>query len=366
MEGTTLWLDFPKDAKPEHFGHWAEVLAPTFSHLSLGAAQAAVAKVCNGSSIDPTLPPIRTVIIPNLRRTTILATPWIMHVLKLAVTPGLGPQGAAVSPRLLFWDDLEATDLSTWLIFERAIHIYTRHNHPKTGREVGFASPELGAAFAAAACEAANVSRPQAPPRTITYLMSPIGETIINNGDVLSALRAAAEGTGFTVRPYSPTASVPFSSLVSVMARTGVLVARHGPLMANALFLPPGAAVVELLPHNWVSKGRGEVYVNLTRTTAVVGHVAWFPKSAAEMEYEGAGDARYGNWKAEECSSDDCVDAHARAALRVDPAALEKLAKDVVAAVVKGEPPDTLHKRHPWPRRADPSGRTGLWWDVDQ
>lgn len=31
----------------------------------------------------------------------------------------------------------------------------------------------------------------------------------------------------------------------------GVLVARHGPLLANAVFLPPGALVLELLPYNW-------------------------------------------------------------------------------------------------------------------
>ena len=35
-------------------------------------------------------------------------------------------------------------------------------------------------------------------------------------------------------------AGASFASYVSTMCKTGVLVARHGPMLANALFLPPG------------------------------------------------------------------------------------------------------------------------------
>ena len=35
-------------------------------------------------------------------------------------------------------------------------------------------------------------------------------------------------------------AAAGFASYVSAMSKTGVLVARHGPMLANALFLPPG------------------------------------------------------------------------------------------------------------------------------
>lgn len=35
-------------------------------------------------------------------------------------------------------------------------------------------------------------------------------------------------------------AAVSFASYVSIMSKTGVLVSRHGPMLANALFLPPG------------------------------------------------------------------------------------------------------------------------------
>jgi capsular polysaccharide biosynthesis protein len=64
------------------------------------------------------------------------------------------------------------------------------------------------------------------------------------------------------------------------MARTGVLVARHGPLLANALFLPPGAVVLELLPYNWEWRGISEIYMNLTRSVGSVHHFAWKANSS--------------------------------------------------------------------------------------
>ena len=39
------------------------------------------------------------------------------------------------------------------------------------------------------------------------------------------------------------TAAASFASYVSIMSKTGVLVSRHGPMLANALFLPPGEAL---------------------------------------------------------------------------------------------------------------------------
>lgn len=35
-------------------------------------------------------------------------------------------------------------------------------------------------------------------------------------------------------------AGAPFQSFLGAMARTGVLISRHGPLLANSMFLPPG------------------------------------------------------------------------------------------------------------------------------
>lgn len=63
---------------------------------------------------------------------------------------------------------------------------------------------------------------------------------------VLGALREVGDQLGMAVRPYSVTPGAAFPSFVASMAQTGVLVARHGPLLANAMFLPPGGWTVGL------------------------------------------------------------------------------------------------------------------------
>ena len=39
-------------------------------------------------------------------------------------------------------------------------------------------------------------------------------------------------------------AAASFASYVATMSKTGVLVSRHGPMLANALFLPPGKSSI--------------------------------------------------------------------------------------------------------------------------
>jgi len=97
---------------------------------------------------------------------------------------------------------------------------------------------------------------------------------------VLSALREVGLRLGMSVRPYSVTPGAAFPSFVASMAKTGVLVARHGPLLANALFLPPGALVLELLPYNWEWRGISEIYLNLTRSVGCLHHFAWKANSS--------------------------------------------------------------------------------------
>lgn len=225
------------------------------------------------------------------------------------------------------------------------------------------------------------------PPPTITYLMAMNHEPVVNNGEVrhyqpeawarhlsltpaqegpcfcraahaprhalhgcgqalhpptptdplqvLEALREVGDALGLAVRPYSVTPGAAFPSFVASMAKTGVLVARHGPLLANAMFLPPGAVVswgggagglglghragaqrrglagslglhphpelplqphlapttcrinpasflqvLELLPYNWEWHGISEIYLNLTRSVGGLHHFAWKANSS--------------------------------------------------------------------------------------
>jgi len=63
---------------------------------------------------------------------------------------------------------------------------------------------------------------------------------VVNNGDILASLQDLGSALGLKVRPYTVTSQAPFTSYVASMAKTGVLVARHGPLLGNTIFLPPG------------------------------------------------------------------------------------------------------------------------------
>lgn len=67
---------------------------------------------------------------------------------------------------------------------------------------------------------------------------------VVNRDELMSALQDIGHTLGMAVRPYTATARAPFESYLSVMARTGVLVSRHGPLLANSIFLPPGGTSV--------------------------------------------------------------------------------------------------------------------------
>lgn len=361
VSGTTLLITFPFAKFNHHMGYWAEVLAPVFSHLSLGAATQA-ANATNGQEQDGY---IRTVLIPNMRRARVMSSPWVMTMIKVAVQAGAVPGGG--SPRLLFWDDLEATPLYSWLIFDRVLHIYSRHKHPSGGGR-GFVTPELADKFRLAVHDAVDIPAPipgAPPPRTITYLMPSDGSGVENNKEVLAALHAAAAATGVdvAVRPYSPSASVPPASLVAVVSRTGLLIGRHAPILANALFLPPGAAVVEILPYNWDFAGLSEVYTNLTASAGAVGHVAWRAPSSDWMAYASASDARYSCWTPVECSSTHCLDAHTRASVKVNITGLREVVDDALRAVINREPGEELRKRFPWPSRTQLSGNSGLWWD---
>ena len=63
---------------------------------------------------------------------------------------------------------------------------------------------------------------------------------IVNRDELMRAMHDIGRTFGLSIRPYTATARAPFESYVSVMARTGILVSRHGPFLANSIFLPPG------------------------------------------------------------------------------------------------------------------------------
>lgn len=124
--------------------------------------------------------------------------------------------------------------------------------------------------------------------------------------EVTAMLWRVAARHGWTVRSFTATPTAPFADHVAAAAATGLLVSRHGALVANALWLPPGAATYELLPYNWEWQQTSQLYRNVTRSARVLGHFAWRPRDARWAAYESADDARFAPWTASECHS-KCV-----------------------------------------------------------
>lgn len=79
------------------------------------------------------------------------------------------------------------------------------------------------------------------------------------------------------MRTVSLTMEAPFVSHLATMAESGVVVARHGPILANAVFLPPGAVVMELLPYKWEWQQISRLYYNTTQSMGYIHHFAWRP-----------------------------------------------------------------------------------------
>lgn len=185
----------------------------------------------------------------------------------------------------------------------------------------------------------------------------------MNNGAVLRVLREVGQSLGMKVRPYSITSRAAFSSHVAAMSRTGVLVARHGSLLANALFLPPGAVVFEALPYNWDLENASLRYKNITRRLGDVTHVAWRGSERKWSVYQ-PGDEKYSLWTGEQCMSTYCIKAHERAGLIINVEAMRRMLLDLVPqALLGGASAQSLESRWPWPHIPYKHTTNGMWWN---
>ena len=77
------------------------------------------------------------------------------------------------------------------------------------------------------------------------------------------------------VRVVEFTAETPFQEQLRIMATTVVLVSVHTSALANAMFLPPGAAVVELIHRNWVWYTLDQSFKVQSDAMGDIHHFAW-------------------------------------------------------------------------------------------
>jgi hypothetical protein len=150
------------------------------------------------------------------------------------------------------------------------------------------------------------------------------------------------------VRDVSLSMGAPFLSHLATVADSGLLVGRHGPLLASAApLLPPGAALLELLPFKWEWRGVSSLYYNMTQSTGRIHHWAWRPQSARWCRYSQPDHARYADWTAAECSSKECLMVHAQAGLEADLRALHALLQSKLPLLLQGRSVRELAE--PWP-----------------
>lgn len=341
LPGVSVLVDFPFSAYPDNLGHWAQTLVPLFCTLSsLGWKQAV------GGA------PVATVFFANLERKAFEDVDWVWRFLQQTLSPGLHGK----PPSLVFWESMAGMDKRQWLGFQTVV---TVHNSHQNG---GFWSNELGLSFREAAYTSQGLELPQKAPRSITFMGPVSGEDVVNQLELGEYLQEVATSLDLQLRPYTATLGAPFSSFLSVMARTGVLVARHGPLLANSIFLPPGAVVVELLPYHWEWQGMSMLFRNLTASLGDIHHFAWRARHVRNVLYATEKDSRFAEWGAEECQTRDCLEVHASQGMMADCPAIQALLYAVIPGARKGASVQQLQR--PWPAVAiAPSSKRFSWDD---
>jgi len=191
--------------------------------------------------------------------------PWFAGILKLSMQP---------HTKTLFHNSASLFSHRRLLCAKRAVIVGTK---PRifTGRSDAIV-------FRNAAYKAAKVqlegghgeigSSPRFPPRRITLLerAKSSGRTLRNEAEVKEALRR----TGMPVVVIPDMGRLGFEEQVRAMAETGILVAAHGAALANLVFLPAHAVVIELFPYGM----KKLTYANI----ASLADVAYFPLYASQ------------------------------------------------------------------------------------
>ncbi|WIA40763.1 hypothetical protein OEZ86_004443 [Tetradesmus obliquus] len=303
VPGVTLYVDFPFPAFPDNLGHWAELLLPLHSALS----SSSWAQHLQGGHKH-----IDRLLLGNVRPQ--LLYNWPKEMLALALAPALPP-----------WPAPAAAPAPAPAKHKQQQQQQQQQQQPLPAGAVPWDRPLpqlLGAD---------DVNYPP----------------VVNHYELVDMLRDLAEPYGFKVRTVSLTMGAPFLSHMATMSSTGLLIARHGPLLASAVLLPPGAAVLELLPYKWQWRDVSSLYRNMTASTGQLHHWAWRPLDAKWCRYKEAAHARYAGWTTQECSGRECLLVHAQAGLEVDLSALRQLLQRKLPGLLAGQ--SVAELAEPWP-----------------
>ncbi|KAL4452082.1 hypothetical protein ABPG75_007744 [Micractinium tetrahymenae] len=346
VPGETTVLDYHFFLHPRALGHWQEMLLPLFRQ---GALLAVVLGVPPGRDLPPLL--FQEEVAEPLDQA---------HQLLEGVQPG------------------------EWLLFEQVLwprDVFTGGNRGCTDRQdaqllraltyaqYGLPTPQadLSSADAAGTSSASSVGHthaenaepvrqqpagtplpalPAQQPLRITLQRKSANRRLVNEAEVVEALRQFGE-----VRVVEFGSGATFREQLETMASTDLLVSAHTSNLANALFLRPGAAVLEVLMRNWAWEGIDRFFQSLTAQLGDVHHYAVRSQGANETLFlNPALERLFAHLPPEECYTQaraECVEALTMVDLHVNVTALRALLAEAVPHIRAGA--SVAEAALPWP-----------------
>mmetsp|Transcript_33697 Transcript_33697/g.95336 ORF Transcript_33697/g.95336 Transcript_33697/m.95336 type:complete len:574 (+) Transcript_33697:210-1931(+) len=343
VPGESVVLDFPFLGHPTAIGHWPELMAPLYSILRNRTSHF-------GRPFKRT--PDHMVLL-HLKAQHLME--WVRGL--IATTLGVGP-GSSLPPIILENQDtnlLEGAHTDLWICFQRAI---IAKDHISDGGTRTFASTDHARAFRDAMYALHNLkptpsvkadltpADPKKIPRKITFIRKTANRRVVNEEELIEALSKFGE---VQVVEFDSTTSM--RDQLKVMAETGLLVSSHSSQLANAQFLQPGSAVLELIQRNWLEPFDVSFRVQ-TDAMGDIHHFAWRCQDAACTRYidEHFGDL-YSGFTSMECRvSMGCMDRHTNVDITVDVKEVSALVGRQLQRLWSDNPPSVKKARIPWPK----------------
>lgn len=188
------------------------------------------------------------------------------------------------------------------------------------------------------------------PPKTITLLRKSRDRRILNEDEVIELLSRYGP-----VQTVEFTAETPVEKQLAIMASTGILISTHTSALANSVFLPPGAAVIEIIHRNWLWQGLDLSFKVHSAAAGDRHHWAWRATTPDQVFYINPRDkVRFGgdDWAGGKCDTDECVEAHTNVDVIVNLDEFGQLLEDVVPKVWGGV--SVINAERPWPGHSTP------------
>ena len=211
---------------------------------------------------------------------------------------------------------LEGVPRHAWLLFEEVV---VPQDPPQGTPTAAFVGTETARAFRAAFWRAAGVEVPTDPgpsaagaaSRPILFLAKAANRRVLGGEGLKKALLDATNATSLRVAAF--TDATPVADQLRTLASVPFLVGPHTSALAATALLPPGTALLELLPFAWAWGGLDATFAAMATALGDVHFAAWRAEGGDAAAWaDGRDAARFGGWGAGECTTEGCVEAVTR------------------------------------------------------